>query len=141
MSATRPAAVAGLFYPDNPIELKHTFTDLLANAKATTLSRTPKALIVPHAGYIYSGVVAARAYARLGELRGRIRRVVLLGPSHRVYVRGLALPEVERFVTPLGEVPLHRAGMQQPSDLPQVIQSAAAVTAGCGGKRSGSNLP
>lgn len=102
---------------------------------------TPKALIVPHAGYIYSGVVAARAYARLGELRGRILRVVLLGPSHRVYVRGLALPEVERFVTPLGEVPLHRAGMQQPSDLPQVIQSAAAVTAGCGGKRSGSNLP
>jgi AmmeMemoRadiSam system protein B/AmmeMemoRadiSam system protein A len=126
MPATRPAAVAGLFYPDNPIELKHTLTDLLANAKASTLSRAPKALIVPHAGYVYSGAVAASAYARLGELRGRIRRVVLLGPTHRVYVRGLALPEAERFATPLGDVQLDRAGMQQLSALPQVIQSAAA---------------
>jgi MEMO1 family protein len=126
MPATRPAAVAGLFYPDNPIELKHTLTDLLANAKATTLPRPPKALIVPHAGYIYSGAVAASAYARLGDLRGRIRRVVLLGPTHRVYVRGLALPEAERFATPLGEVQLDRTGMQQLSGLPQVSRSAPA---------------
>ncbi|MBS1147907.1 MAG: hypothetical protein H6R08_2083 [Proteobacteria bacterium] len=126
MPVTRPAAVAGLFYPDSPIELKHTLTDLLANAKVTTLARPPKALIVPHAGYIYSGAVAASAYARLGDLRGRIRRVVLLGPTHRVYVRGLALPEAERFATPLGEVQLDREGMQQLSGLPQVTQSAAA---------------
>ena len=126
MPVTRPAAVAGLFYPDSPIELKHTLTDLLANAKVTTLARPPKALIVPHAGYIYSGAVAASAYARLGDLRGRIRRVVLLGPTHRVYVRGLALPEAECFATPLGEVQLDRAGMQLLSGLPQVTQSAAA---------------
>jgi len=126
MQTIRPAAVAGLFYPDNPIELKHAITDLLAHARATKLTCAPKALIVPHAGYIYSGAVAASAYARLGELRGRIRRVVLLGPTHRVYVRGLALPEADRFATPLGEVPLDRAGMQRLSGLPQVTLSAAA---------------
>jgi hypothetical protein len=126
MPATRPAAVAGLFYPDNPIELKHTLANLLANTRAGTPLRAPKALIVPHAGYIYSGAVAASAYASLGDLRGRIRRVVLLGPTHRVYVRGLALPEAERFATPLGDVQLDRAGMRQLSALPQVTQSAAA---------------
>jgi len=86
----------------------------------------PKALIVPHAGYLYSGAVAASAYARLGGLRGRIRRVVLLGPTHRVPVRGLALPEADRFATPLGEVPLDRDGIQAIAGLPQVIRSAAA---------------
>jgi AmmeMemoRadiSam system protein B/AmmeMemoRadiSam system protein A len=126
MPTTRPAAVAGLFYPDNPIELKHTLADLLANAKAVRPTRAPKALIVPHAGFIYSGAVAASAYASLGDLRGRIRRVVLLGPTHRVYVRGLALPEAERFATPLGDVQLDREAMQQVSALPQVIRSEAA---------------
>src|SRR5512139_1412182 len=126
MSTTRPAAVAGLFYPDNPTELKRTVTDLLADAGVEALSHAPKALIVPHAGYIYSGAVAASAYARLGGLRGRIRRVVLLGPTHRVPVRGLALPEADRFATPLGEVQLDRAGMQAIAGLPQVVQSDAA---------------
>ncbi|MDP2056412.1 MAG: AmmeMemoRadiSam system protein B, partial [Thiobacillus sp.] len=126
MPTIRPAAVAGLFYPDSPIVLKQTLADLLANARAGAPSRPPKALIVPHAGYIYSGAVAASAYSQLGALRGRIRRVVLLGPTHRVYVRGLALPEADRFATPLGEVQLDREGMQQLSDLPQVIRSAAA---------------
>src|SRR5512139_4313279 len=119
MSTIRPAAVAGLFYPDDPATLKRTIADLLASARVTTSLRPPKALIVPHAGYIYSGPVAASAYARLDALRGRIRRVVLLGPTHRVYVRGLALPEAERFATPLGEVELDREGMQQLKDLPQ----------------------
>jgi len=126
MLTIRPAAVAGMFYPDNPIELKRTVTDLLAKARPVEAVRAPKALIVPHAGYIYSGPIAASAYARLGDLRGRIRRVVLLGPTHRVYVRGLALPEAERFATPLGEVMLDRDGMRQLNELPQVIRSAAA---------------
>jgi AmmeMemoRadiSam system protein B/AmmeMemoRadiSam system protein A len=126
MPIIRPAAVAGLFYPDNPVELKHAVTDLLSNVKPGAASPVPKALIVPHAGYIYSGPVAASAYARLGELRGRIRRVVLLGPTHRVYVRGLALPEAERFATPLGEVQLDQEGMQLLAGLPQVTRSAAA---------------
>jgi len=126
MLTTRPAAVAGMFYPDDPIELERTLTALLAGAGALAPARPPKALIVPHAGYIYSGPVAATAYAQLAALRGRIRRVVLLGPTHRVYVRGLALPEADRFATPLGEVQLDREGMQQLSDLPQVTRSAAA---------------
>ena len=123
---SRPAAVAGMFYPNDPAELNRTIADLLANALAGSPSRPPKALIVPHAGYVYSGAVAASAYARLGELRGRIRRVVLLGPTHRVYVRGLALPGVERFATPLGEIQLDREAMQGLADLPQVTTSAAA---------------
>ena len=126
MSAIRPAAVAGMFYPDNPVQLKHVVSDLLANAKSDAAASVPKALIVPHAGYIYSGPVAASAYARLDTLRGRIRRVVLLGPTHRVYVRGLALPGAERFATPLGEVQLDREGMQAIAGLPQVVTSAAA---------------
>ena len=126
MSTIRPAAVAGMFYPDNPIELKRTVTELLAKARPAASSRPPKALIVPHAGYIYSGPVAASAYAQLAALRGRIRRVVLLGPTHRVWVRGLALPEAERFATPLGEIELDREGMQRLADLPQVTRSAAA---------------
>jgi len=126
MSAIRPAAVAGMFYPDNPAELKRVIADLLANAEPGAATHVPKALIVPHAGYVYSGAIAASAYVRLAALRGRIRRVVLLGPTHRVWVRGLALPEAERFATPLGEVPLDREGMQRLADLPQVTRSEAA---------------
>lgn len=126
MPGIRPAAVAGLFYPDDPQVLRRMLADLLANAGGGESSRPPKALIVPHAGYVYSGPVAASAYARLGGMRGRIRRVALLGPTHRVYVRGLALPDADRFVTPLGEIPLDREGMQRLARLPQVTHSAAA---------------
>jgi hypothetical protein len=115
-----------MFYPGNPAELKQILAELLASATPAANVRSPKALIVPHAGYIYSGPVAASAYGQLGALRGRIRRVVLLGPTHRVYVRGLALPEADRFATPLGEIPLDREGMQRVAGLPQVTQSAAA---------------
>jgi len=126
MPPIRPAAVAGMFYPGNPAELKQTLVELLASATPAANVRSPKALIVPHAGYIYSGPVAASAYGQLVALRGRIRRVVLLGPTHRVYVRGLALPEADRFATPLGEIPLDREGMQRLAGLPQVTRSAAA---------------
>lgn len=126
MPAIRPAAVAGSFYPGDPVVLGRTVADLLAQAGTGAASPAPKALIVPHAGYIYSGIVAARAYAGLGGLRGRIRRVVLLGPVHRVAVRGLALPEAEYFATPLGDVPLDVAGMRALTGLPQVVHSAAA---------------
>ncbi len=126
MPTIRPAAVAGMFYPDSAVVLKQTLIDLLAQSRPAKLSHLPKALIVPHAGYIYSGAVAASAYALLGELRSRIRRVVLLGPTHRVYVRGLALPESECFATPLGDVSLDREGMRRLEGLPQVTRSAAA---------------
>ena len=126
MLAIRPAAVAGMFYPGDPGQLRHVVADLLAGARPEAALTQPKALVVPHAGYVYSGPVAASAYARLENLRGRIRRVVLLGPTHRVYVQGLALPEAERFATPLGEVELDREGMQAIAGLPQVVTSAAA---------------
>jgi AmmeMemoRadiSam system protein B/AmmeMemoRadiSam system protein A len=126
MITVRRAAVAGMFYPNNAAELEQTLTDLLARPVGAALTRPPKALIVPHAGYIYSGPIAASAYAQLASLRGRIRRVVLLGPAHYAYVRGLALPDAERFRTPLGDVPLDLKGMRQLDALPQVVRSAEA---------------
>ena len=80
----------------------------------------PKALVVPHAGYIYSGPVAANAYALLKPARGIVKRVVLLGPCHRVAVRGLALPGVDAFDTPLGRVPIDAEAANLARALPQV---------------------
>ncbi len=126
MKTVRRAAVAGMFYPNIATELEQTLTALLAHPEGAVRSRPPKALIVPHAGYIYSGPIAASAYAQLAPLRGRIRRVVLLGPAHYEYVRGLALPDAECFRTPLGEVPLDLKGMRQLDGMPQVVRSAEA---------------
>ena len=96
----RPAAVAGFFYPGDPDELRATVLGLLAEAPDIELDGI-KALIVPHAGYIYSGPVAATAY-RLLQGSG-FRRVILLGPSHHVGFSGLALPGVTAMATPLGQ--------------------------------------
>src|SRR5690606_28841896 len=87
--SVRPPAVAGQFYPRSPTDLRSMLARLLAAAPAG--GDVPKALIVPHAGYVYSGPIAATAYASLAAARGRIRRVILLGPAHRVGFRGLAL--------------------------------------------------
>ena len=105
MATVRPAAVAGLFYPGERQALAAEVDTLLATSGAP-IARLgfPKALIVPHAGYIYSGAVAARAYDELTPARGIVHRVVLLGPVHRVPVRGLAAPSAEAFATPLGTV-------------------------------------
>lgn len=124
MLAVRPPAVAGMFYPAEPGELSHEILEFLTEAQPRTL--IPKALIVPHAGYVYSGAIAASAYATLKSISARIRRVVLLGPTHRVAVRGLALPDVEAFDTPLGRVMLDTELMRIISSLPQVTVSAAA---------------
>ncbi len=126
MNSSRPPAVAGLFYPSGRAELSADVRALLAAVPLESGARPPKALIVPHAGYVYSGPVAASGYARLAPLAGRIRRVVLLGPVHRVPVRGLALPGATTFSTPLGEVPLDTAAITALADLPQVTVSAAA---------------
>jgi len=121
---TRPAAVAGLFYPASPAELRRHVDELLADAAADEPPPAPKALIAPHAGYVYSGPIAARAFAQLAGHAGRIRRVVLLGPVHRVPVRGLALPGTERFATPLGEVAVDSAAAAELRGLPQAVDSA-----------------
>jgi hypothetical protein len=105
-SAVRPAAVAGAFYPGNALQLAQQVDSLLAHA--TVSGARPKALIVPHAGYIYSGPIAASAYAAVAAMRPRPTRVVLLGPSHHVGFQGLALPGVEALETPLGVVEVDR---------------------------------
>ena len=105
MTMIREPAVAGSFYPGDARELGRT-VDFLLDEAASGDGAAPKALIVPHAGYIYSGAVAAAAYARLRPFRNQYHRVVLLGPCHRVPVRGLALSSADVFRTPLGDVPL-----------------------------------
>ena len=124
MSTVRQPAVAGMFYPADPRQLAHDVQQLLNAAHPPAL--TPKALIVPHAGYIYSGPIAATAYATLQPIAAHIRRVVLLGPTHRVAVRGLALPGAEAFDTPLGRVMLDAAAARLVAHLPQVTVSAQA---------------
>jgi AmmeMemoRadiSam system protein B len=126
MSAVRPAAVAGTFYPQAPEVLGAEVRAYLQRvAPAPAPAPRPKALIVPHAGYVYSGPVAAAAYARLTGLEG-IRRVVLLGPAHRVPLHGLAVPSVDAFATPLGEIEVDRAAATRALDLPQVSESDRA---------------
>lgn len=124
--AIRPAAVAGMFYPAHADALRGEVRALLADARPPRPPRLPKALLAPHAGYVYSGPVAASAYATLDAARERIRRVVLLGPVHRVPVRGLALPGADRFATPLGEVEVDAAAIAALRELPQVVESPAA---------------
>jgi AmmeMemoRadiSam system protein B len=131
----RPAAVAGLFYPDDPVALRSTVEALLAARAAASRGaaaessaapatqppgRPPKAVIAPHAGYSYSGPIAASAFAPLAAAAPGIGRVVLLGPSHRVPLRGLGLPGVESFATPLGTVPLDLDAAAAAERLPQV---------------------
>ena len=115
-----------MFYPANSRELAREVDDMLGRSAAGGLSPGfPKALIVPHAGYIYSGPVAAEAYDRLRPARGIVSRVVLLGPCHRVPVRGLALPDAAAFATPLGQVPVDREAIASLAGLPQVVVSSA----------------
>jgi hypothetical protein len=120
----RPAAVAGTFYPLDRAQLDHEVRAMLAAAGGGPLQ--PKALIAPHAGYRYSGPVAASAYALLVPMAVRVKRVVLLGPTHRVAIHGLALPGVEGFETPLGRVEIDLAAVGKISQLSQVTVSAQA---------------
>src|SRR5213596_1937722 len=119
MASVRTAAVAGTFYPGEARALATELDELLGGVEqGGARLGFPKALIVPHAGYIYSGPIAARAYDELAAARGIVRRVVMLGPVHRVPVRGLAIPTDEAFATPLGTVPLDRAALERVRDLP-----------------------
>lgn len=100
----RPPAVANMFYPGDPRELQATVAEMLKDAPS--VDRQPKAIIAPHAGYIYSGDIAAKAYGALAPWRDIIQRVVLLGPSHRVPFRGIAASSADYYRTPLGDIPL-----------------------------------
>ena len=120
----RPPAVAGLFYPADPAALERAVAGYLAGTAPE--APTPKALIVPHAGFVYSAPVAAGAYAALAKARGSVTRVVLIGPAHRVAFRGLALPDTDAFETPLGMVPIDRDAAATLTRLPQVRLSEKA---------------
>ena len=123
----RAAAVAGLFYPREANKLSRDLQVMLKGATMVkALPGVLKALIVPHAGYIYSGPVAASAYASLFPFRDTIRRVVLLGPTHRVAVSGLALPGVQAFETPLGRIPVDSDAVKFLKPLRQVATSPVA---------------
>src|SRR5437764_12854107 len=121
MASVRSAAVAGMFYPGDARSLLSEVDELLGGVEPAPRLGFPKALVVPHAGYIYSGPVAARAYDELAPARGIVRRVVLLGPVHRVAVRGLAVPTVDAFATPLGHIALDHAAPAAARGLPQVV--------------------
>jgi AmmeMemoRadiSam system protein B len=121
----RPSAVAGQFYPRDADRLRKQVSDLLANI-AMPIKNIPKALIVPHAGYVYSGATAAAAFATLRDGAQTIRRVVLIGPAHYVHVRGIAAPTVDAFETPLGRVPVDKSALNAIAGLPFVIQDDLA---------------
>ncbi len=120
----RSAAVAGLFYPSDPHELRQMVTNLLADVAEP--SPPAKAMITPHAGLIYSGPVAASLYAGLREKHATITRVIVMGPSHRVYLRGLALSTASYFETPLGTVKVDQDICATLQNLPQVCVSDVA---------------
>jgi AmmeMemoRadiSam system protein B len=116
MTVIREPAVAGQFYPGNASELGATIRTFFDEVDAAE-GPAPKALIVPHAGYVYSGPIAATAYARLRPYRRQYTRVVLLGPCHRMDIKGLALSGADVFRTPLGDVQLDQiaiAGLSMP---------------------------
>lgn len=127
MPTVRPAAVAGAFYPRDPRQLSEDLDEMLEAVECfEPRFGFPKALIVPHAGYIYSGPMAARGYDELAPARGVVRRVVVLGPVHRVAVRGLALPAAESFATPLGTIAVDAEAVRALAGLAQVVRSDPA---------------
>ncbi len=111
MPVVRLPAAAGSFYAAEPGPLATNVAELLENAERED-SPAPKALIVPHAGYMYSGPVAATAFAKLEPHRRQYRKVVLLGPAHRAWFKGLAVSSADAFRTPLGDVPVDRSGLR-----------------------------
>jgi len=116
----RAPAVAGTFYPGQPERLKRTVVDLLDRA-TTEAQATVRGIIAPHAGYVYSGPVAAEAFASLRSAASRFRRVVIIGPSHFMRFSGLAAPSQEAFATPLGEVPVDRGAISELDDAGLVV--------------------
>lgn len=125
MTVIRPSAVAGTFYPAEREALTQTITALLRRAlqerqAAPAPGPIPKALIAPHAGYIYSGSTAARGYVELAPIRDQIDKVVLLGPAHRVAINGLATTSADYWQSPFGPVPIDPIARAMTSKFPYV---------------------
>ncbi|MEJ2084665.1 MAG: AmmeMemoRadiSam system protein B [Acidobacteriota bacterium] len=126
MSEVRPAAVAGLFYPGSARELRPLVEQYLQLDSTSRPAPSAKAIIAPHAGYVYSGQIAASAFRCFLQDRDTIRRIVLIGPAHRVPVDGVALPGATGFDTPLGTVPIDPEWSARIIDMPQVSSSQEA---------------
>ena len=126
MASVRPAAIAGTFYPGGADELARSVDAMLIAATLATAAPVPKAIIAPHAGFIYSGPVAASIYALIAPARARFKRVVLLGPTHRVAIHGVALPGVDAFSTPLGAIPIATDSVKKLMALPYAGTNAEA---------------
>ncbi len=118
IDTVRSPAVAGMFYPNDSHELRRMVHRFLKETPSE--GPIPKAIIVPHAGYVYSGPIAASAYARVAPARDIINKVVLLGPSHRFPLHGLAASSMSYFATPLGQIPIDQSAIEQILPLPQV---------------------
>ncbi len=118
MNKIRLPSVADVFYPANPEQLMQIVGQYLDDAKTT--AKVPKAVIVPHAGFVYSGPVAASAYARLHAARKTISRVILVGPSHRIGFTGLAVSSDDFFRSPLGDIPVDVDAIKLINDFPFV---------------------
>jgi hypothetical protein len=136
MSVVRPPAVAGTFYPEDEAVLTETLRRLLGSARLTaSCGPAPKAIVVPHAGYLYSGPVAASAYARVATAKGRVRRVVVLGPAHTVELESIAASSADAFSTPLGALEVDSAsrdavmedGLVSVSDLAHAAEHSLEV--------------
>lgn len=126
MREVRPAAVAGLFYPGSAHELRPMVDQFLEATPVSGPAPVVKAVIAPHAGYVYSGPVAGSAFRCFAQDAARIRRIVLIGPAHRIMVEGLALPEQTAFETPFGSVPIDSELAELIADMPQVSKSREA---------------
>ncbi|MDP7392067.1 MAG: AmmeMemoRadiSam system protein B, partial [Alphaproteobacteria bacterium] len=121
MGSVRDPAVAGFFYPADREALSSDVAGYLSSAQDNAWSPSPKALVAPHAGYVYSGQIAAEAYAAWRDDADQIRRIVLIGPAHRGAFQGIAAPRVDAFKTPLGEVTIDAEARTAIAKLPQVI--------------------
>lgn len=129
MSSTRTPVCAGRFYPAESATLQNMVENYLAAARLQPVHGSLRGLIVPHAGYIYSGPIAASGYAELRAQKERIKRVVLIGPSHHVWFHGLALPDTRSFATPLGQIQLDLDAINEIRSLPRVVTDARAHAA------------
>lgn len=127
MSKIQEPVVAGLFYPEESTQLRQQIEGFLAEGQAGHIE-SPKALIAPHAGYIYSGATAGHAYAQLKSIAKRIQRVVMLAPSHRMAFPGIAYSSAEWFRTPLGDLEVDQEAIAAIGTLPQVHQLDSAFT-------------
>lgn len=122
----RPPAFAGTFYPADPLELRQLVEFCLAGAIRCQNQGSAKAFVLPHAGYVYSGPIAGTGYRCLADERDVIQRIILLGPSHRLAFRGLAVSGANTFATPLGEIPVDEAAVLELLAWPQVQLLEAA---------------